>query len=84
MSLFIWMKPLNFSSNTVEHYSKEEKMGFFILTDLIFSSNNIIFYVYLQNTIIFLEYVDFWSKIYLIVYPFLGNLTTHITILTRN
>ena len=25
-------------------------------------------------------YVDFWPKILLILYPFLGNLTTHIAI----
>ena len=31
-----------------------------------------------QNSIISLEYVDFWSM-YLILYPSLGNSTTHIT-----
>ena len=27
-----------------------------------------------------IEYVDFWAKIYLIFYPYLGNSTTHITV----
>ena len=30
--------------------------------------------------ILFFEYVDFWANIYLILYPSLGNSTTHITI----
>ena len=29
---------------------------------------------------LFIEYADYWSKIYLILHPSLGNLTTHITI----
>ena len=37
-------------------------------------------YVNSQNTIISFEHVDFWPKIFLILYPSLGNLTTHITI----
>ena len=28
---------------------------------------------------IIMENKDFWPKIYLILYPFIGNLTTHIT-----
>ena len=27
------------------------------------------------------QYDDFWPKIYLILYPILGNLTTHIAVL---
>ena len=39
--------------------------------------------VFLQNTIISFEcYVDFWPKIYIILYPSLENLTTHIAIAT--
>ena len=30
-------------------------------------------YVNSKNTILFFEYVDFWAKIYLILYPFLEN-----------
>jgi hypothetical protein len=26
------------------------------------------------------QYADFWATMYLVLYPFLGNLTTHITI----
>ena len=38
-------------------------------------------YGFSQNTkISFEHYVDFWSKFLLILYPFLGNLTTHIAI----
>ena len=36
---------------------------------------------YSQNTPISLEYIHFWTKIYLTLYPSLGNLITHITIL---
>jgi hypothetical protein len=37
-------------------------------------------YGYSQNTIISFEYVDFWPRIYLNLYPYLGNLITHIAI----
>ena len=33
-----------------------------------------------QNKIIFSEDIDFWSKKFLILYPFLENSTTHITL----
>ena len=33
---------------------------------------------YLQNTIISFEYVDFWPKIYLLLCPSFGNLTSQI------
>ena len=39
---------------------------------------------YSQNTMISLENVDFWSKIYLILHPSFGNLTTHIAIPFNN
>ena len=38
-------------------------------------------FVYWQNTIISLEYVEVWPKILLILYPSLWNSTTHITII---
>ena len=37
-------------------------------------------YVNLQNTMISLEYVDFWPKIYLILYLSIGNLKTQVAI----
>ena len=40
-------------------------------------------YVYSQNTIPSFEYVDFWPKIYLILYPSFGDLTTHVTIMLK-
>ena len=36
--------------------------------------------VYSQNNMISMKYLDFWPKMYLILYPSLRNLTTHITI----
>ena len=41
-------------------------------------------YMYAQNTMFSLEYVDFWPKLYLILYPFLENLTTDVTIIVIN
>ena len=40
-------------------------------------------YLHLKNEIIFFEDIDFWRKIFLILYPSLENSTTHITIMCK-
>ena len=37
-----------------------------------------------KNTIISLEHVYLWPKIYVILYPSVGNLTTHLLQTTTN
>ena len=41
-------------------------------------------YVYVTNTIISFEQIDFWPKIHLVLYPFLENSTTRTTILPKD